>query len=150
LKISGSYSVPASRQRTYELLQDPVVLAKCMPGTDHLDKIAEDEYEMKMKMAIASIGGLFTGKIRLADQNPPESFRLIVEGAGKIGFLKGEGRLNLAPQDQSPQGESTEVAYDGDVQVGGTIASVGQRLIDTTAKMIIKKFFEKLAEAAVE
>jgi len=116
-----------------------------MPGTDHLDKIAEDQYEMKMKMAIASIGGLFTGKIRLADQNPPASFCLIVEGTGKIGFLKGEGRLNL-----SSQGESTEVAYEGDVQVGGTIASVGQRLLDTTSKMIIKKFFEKLAEAAVE
>jgi carbon monoxide dehydrogenase subunit G len=144
LKISGSHSVPANRQRTYELLQDPVVLAKCMPGTDHLDKVAEDEYEMKMKMAIASIGGLFTGKIRLADQNPPNSFRLIVEGTGKIGFLKGEGLLNL-----QQQGESTEVSFDGDVQVGGTIASVGQRLIDTTSKMIIKKFFEKLAEAAV-
>jgi len=145
LKISGSYSVPASRERTYQLLQDPVVLAKCMPGTDHLDKLAEDQYEMKMKMAIASIGGLFTGKIRLAEQNPPDSFCLIVEGTGKIGFVKGEGRLNL-----SSQGESTEVAYDGDVQVGGTIASVGQRLLDTTSKMIIKKFFEKLAEAAVE
>lgn len=145
MKICGSHSVPANRQRTYELLQDPAVLAKCMPGTDHLDKVAEDEYEMKMKMAIASIGGLFTGKIRLADQNPPQSFRLIVEGTGKIGFLKGEGLLNL-----EQQGESTEVAYDGDVQVGGTIASVGQRLIDTTSKMIIKKFFEKLAEAAVE
>ncbi len=145
MKISGTYSVPASRERTYQLLQDPVVLAKCMPGTDHLDKIADDEYEMKMKMAIASIGGLFTGKIRLSDQNPPDSFSLIVEGTGKIGFLKGEGRLNL-----SSQGEFTEVAYDGDVQVGGTIASVGQRLLDTTSKMIIKKFFEKLAEAAVE
>jgi len=145
LKISGAYSVPAKRERTYQLLQDPVVLAKCMPGTDRLDKLAEDEYEMKMKMVIASIGGLFTGKIRLADQNPPDSFRLIVDGTGKIGFVKGEGLLNLAEQ-----GESTEVTYDGNVQVGGTIASVGQRLLDTTSKMIIKKFFEKLAEAAVE
>ena len=153
MKISGSYSVPASRERTYQLLQDPVVLAKCMPGTDHLDKIAEDEYEMKMKMAIASIGGLFTGKVRLGDQNPPESFRLTVEGTGKIGFLKGEGLLNLIPQAESAElntGAKTEVKYDGDVQVGGTIASVGQRLLDTTSKMIIKKFFEKLAEVAVE
>ena len=145
MKISGSYTVPATRERTYQLLQDPVVLAKCMPGTDHLDKVAEDEYEMKMKMAIASIGGLFTGKVRLADQNPPESFRLVVEGNGKIGFLKGEGLLNLIGQE-----ESTAINYEGDVQVGGTIASVGQRLLDTTSKMIIKKFFEKLAEAAVE
>ena len=145
MKISGSQTVPANRERTYQLLQDPAVLAKCMPGTDHLDKIGPDEYEMKMKMAIASIGGLFSGKVRLADQNPPSSFRLIVEGTGKIGFLKGEGLLNLNEREQS-----TEVTYDGDVQVGGTIASVGQRLLDTTSKMIIKKFFEKLAEVAVE
>ncbi|HEY3838132.1 MAG TPA: carbon monoxide dehydrogenase subunit G [Bryobacteraceae bacterium] len=150
MKISGSYSVPATQERTYQLLQDPTVLAKCMPGTDRLDKLADDEYEMKMKMAIAGIGGLFSGRIRLADQNAPASFRLIVEGTGKIGFLKGEGLLRLTPQGESDQGVSTDVSYDGDVQVGGTIASVGQRLIDTTSKLIIKKFFEKLSEAAVE
>ena len=146
MKISGSHTVPANRERTYQLLQDPEVLAKCMPGTDHLDKLAPDQYEMKMKMSIASIGGHFAGKVRIADQHPPESFRLIVEGNGKIGFVKGEGLLNLAAEGDS----STAVSFDGDVQVGGTIASVGQRLLDTTSRMIIKKFFEKLAEAAVE
>ena len=145
MKISGSYAVPTGRERAYQLLQDPAVLAKCMPGTDHLEKVGDDEYTMKMKMAIASIGGLFSGKVRLADQHPPDSFKLIVEGNGKIGFVKGEGLLNLIPQ-----GQSTEVQYDGDVQVGGTIASVGQRLLDTPAKMVIKKFFEKLAETAAE
>ncbi len=145
MKISGSYTVPAARERAYQLLQDPAVLAKCMPGTDHLDRVGDNEYEMKMKMAIASIGGLFSGKVRITDANPPESFKLVVEGTGKIGFVKGEGLLTL-----SPQGDSTDVKYEGDVQVGGTIAGVGQRLLDTTAKMIIKKFFEKLSEAAVE
>jgi carbon monoxide dehydrogenase subunit G len=144
LKISGSYAVPVAKERTYQLLQDPEILAKCMPGTDQLTKIGLDEYEMQMKMAIASIGGLFAGKVRLADQNPPESFRLMVEGTGKIGFVKGEGLLNLVSKGES----STEVRYEGEVQVGGTIASVGQRLLDTTAKLIIKKFFEKLSENA--
>ena len=144
MKISGSHTVPAPRERTYQLLQDPVVLAKCMPGTDHLDKIGDDEYEMKMKMVIASIGGLFSGKVRLADQNPPEKFKLMVDGSGKIGFVKGEGVLSL-----EPVGDGTDVKYEGEVQVGGTIASVGQRLLDTTARLIIKKFFEKLSEAAV-
>jgi len=143
LKIAGSFAVPAARERAYQLLQDPEILAKCMPGTDQLNKVGEDEYDMKMKVIIASIGGSFGGKVRLADQNPPESFRLIVEGSGKIGFLKGDGLLNLLPN-----GDSTEVKYDGEVQVGGTIASVGQRLLDTTAKLIIKKFFEKFSEAA--
>ena len=139
MKISGSYAVPLTRERAYQLLQDPEILAKCMPGTDHLEKIGRDEYEMKMKVLIASIGGLFAGKVRLSDQKPPESFKLIVEGTGKIGFLKGEGVLNL-----TPQADATEVQYDGEVQVGGTIASVGQRLLDTTSKMIIKKFFDQV------
>lgn len=150
MKISGSYTVPASRERTYQLLQDPVVLAKCMPGTDQLNKIADDEYEMKMKMAIASIGGLFSGKIRLVDQNPPDSFRLIVEGNGKIGFVKGDGLLNLSSLATESGEANTQVTYEGEVQVGGTIASVGQRLLDTTSKMIIKKFFEKLGESAAQ
>lgn len=141
MKISGSYTVPVPHQQAYALLQDPAVLAKCMPGTDRLDKIGNDEYEMKMKVAIASFAGLFTGKVRIADLNPPQSFKLIVEGSGKIGFLKGEGLLHLNPVEQT-----TEVNYNGDVQVGGTIAAVGQRLIDTTSKMIIKKFFEKFSE----
>ena len=143
MKISGSSAIPFPPERAYQLLQDPAVLAKCMPGADKLEKIGPDEYEMKMKLSIASMGGLFSGKIRIVDQKPPESFKLIVEGTGKIGFVKGEGLLTLVPE-----GESTEVRYEGDVQVGGTIASVGQRLLDTTSKMIIKKFFAKLAEAA--
>jgi carbon monoxide dehydrogenase subunit G len=144
LKIGGSYTVPIDRQLAYTKLQDPEILARCMPGCDHLDKIGDDEYEMKMKVVISSVQGLFGGKVRLADQSPPDSFRLLVEGSGKVGFLKGEGMLTLAPVDAS-----TEVKYEGDVQVGGMIAGVGQRLLDVTAKLIIKKFFEKFT-AAVE
>ena len=146
MKISGNSVVPVPPGRAYTLLQDPVILAKCMPGTDHLARIGDDEYEMKMKMAIASISGLFAGKVKIAEPNPPLSFKLIVEGNGKIGFVKGEGVLNLSPEGDS----STDVKYDGDVQVGGTIAAVGQRLLDATSKLIIKKFFQKFSEAAKE
>jgi carbon monoxide dehydrogenase subunit G len=111
-----------------------------MPGCDRLEKVAEDTYEMKMKMMMASVSGLFDGRVRIADQNPPDRFKLIVEGAGKIGFMKGEGNLKL-----TPNGDGTDVSFDGDVHVGGTIAAVGQRLIDSTSKMMIKKFFEKIS-----
>ncbi len=140
MKIGGAYTLPAPQERAYSMLQDPGVLARSMPGCDGLVKIGEDEYEMKMKMAIASISGAFDGKVKITEQNPPSSFRLSVEGTGKIGFMKGDGLLKL-----TPNGESTDVTYDGDVQVGGTMAAVGQRLIDATAKMIIKRFFDKLA-----
>jgi carbon monoxide dehydrogenase subunit G len=120
-------------------MQDPEVLARAIPGCESLEKIGENEYKMKMKMALASISGSFEGKVRITDQTPPTSFRLIVEGAGKIGFVKGDGLLKLSPADGG-----TEVTYEGDAQVGGTMAAVGQRLIDGTSKMMIKKFFEKL------
>jgi uncharacterized protein len=145
MKIAGSHSLPVSQQRAYEVLQDPVILARCMPGCNRLDKVGEDSYEMKMKMLIASINGLFDGKVKIAEQNPYTSFKLIVEGSGKIGFVKGEGLLTLSPNEAG-----THVGYDGDVHVGGTIASVGQRLIDTTSKMMIKRFFDKLvAEVSI-
>jgi carbon monoxide dehydrogenase subunit G len=81
--------------------------------------------------------------VRITEQSPPDSFRLEVEGSGRIGFVKGGGLLKIAAKDAG-----SEVTYDGDVQVGGTIAAIGQRLIDSTSKMMIKKFFEKLAEEA--
>ena len=146
MKIAGSYTVPVPREKAYTLLQDPGILAKCMPGTQSLTKIGEDHYEMKMKMMIAALSGSFDGKIRLTDQNPPESFRLLVEGSGRIGFLKGDGLLKLSPDGES----TTKVDYEGDVSVGGTMAAVGQRLLDTTSRMMIRKFFEKLVVQLAE
>jgi carbon monoxide dehydrogenase subunit G len=140
LKIAGSQSLPFPPEEAYRMMQDPEVLARAIPGCEGLEKTGEDEYRMKMKMAMASVSGAFDGKVRISDQTPPTSFRLTVEGAGKIGFVKGDGLLTLRPKDGA-----TEVSYEGDAQVGGTIAAVGQRLIDMTAKMMIKKFFEKLA-----
>jgi uncharacterized protein len=143
VKIAGSTRLPIAPERAYEMMQDPEVLARAMPGCESLEKIGPDEYRMKMKMVLASLSGAFEGKVRITDQTPPNSFKLTVEGAGKIGFMKGAGVLNLSPVDSGAAG--TDVAYEGDVHVGGTMAAVGQRLIDATAKMLIKKFFEKLA-----
>lgn len=140
MKIAGTTTLPVPPERAYEMMQDPEVLARAMPGCESLERIGPDEYRMKMKMAMASLSGAFEGKVRITDQTPPTSFKLAVEGTGKIGFMKGEGVLKLSAAEGG-----TEVAYEGDVQVGGTIAAVGQRLIDATAKMMIKRFFEKLA-----
>jgi carbon monoxide dehydrogenase subunit G len=143
VKISGSHPLPVSPERAYKLMQDPEVLARAIPGCESLEKTAENEYRMKMKMAIATISGAFEGQVRIADQVPSSTFRLIVEGSGRIGFVKGNGLLNLRPVDGG-----TEVSYEGDAQVGGTLAAVGQRLLDGTARMMIKRFFSKLAEEA--
>jgi carbon monoxide dehydrogenase subunit G len=143
MKISGSYKLETPQQRAYELLQDPEVLARCMPGCDSLVKTGEDEYAMRMKLLVASLSGQFEGKVKLMDQEPPHRFRMRVDGAGKIGFMKGEGVISLAPE-----GTGTLLTYEGDVNLGGTMAAVGQRLVDTTSKMMLKRFFDKLSQEA--
>ena len=155
MKISGSYALPVAPERAYQILQDPVMLAQAIPGCEGLEKIGPDEYRMKMKVLLAALSGQFEGKVRIADQSAPTSFRLIVEGTGRIGFLKGDGTLKLAPaasirvlSNALSDPPSTVVSYEGEAQVGGTMAAVGQRLIDGTAKMMIKKFFDKLADLA--
>jgi carbon monoxide dehydrogenase subunit G len=140
VKISGTYTLPLTQERAYQVMQDPAVLARAIPGCEGLEKTGPDEYRMKMKMALASLSGAFEGKVRITEQAPPASFRLVVEGTGRIGFVKGDGLLRLSPVEGG-----TEVSYEGDAQVGGTMAAVGQRLIDGTSKMMIRKFFEKLS-----
>jgi uncharacterized protein len=143
MKVAGSYALPVPPERAYALLQDPDVLASCIPGCEGLDRVAEDEYAMRMKMGIAGISGRFDGKVRISGKNPPVSFHMSLEGAGKIGFMKGDGVITLSPADSG-----STVQFEGDIQVGGIIANVGQRLIETTAKMIVDRFFDGLSQAA--
>ena len=114
-----------------------------MPGCRSLVQVDVNTYAMKMKMALASISGQFDGQVCIAEDNFPNSFRLLVEGSGRIGFLKGNGLLQLATENGG-----TTIGYEGEVRVGGTISAIGQRLLDTTAKMMIKRFFDKLTESA--
>ncbi len=144
MKISGTYKLENTPpERAFELLQDPEVLAQCMPGADSLVKTGEGEYTMRMKLLIARLSGQFEGKVKLQDLDPPKQFRMRVDGTGKIGFLKGEGLIALAPEDNG-----TLLSYDGDVQLGGTMAAVGQRMVDTTSRMMLKRFFDKLSQVA--
>lgn len=141
MKIQGEQKLSATRQKVWDALLDPEVLAATLPGCEALEPVGPDEYKMKMKLAMASVQGLFDGSVKLTDQNPPESYSLEVKGSGKIGFVNGAGRFDLAED-----GEATLVRYSGDVKVGGMIAAVGQRLMDMTAKMMIGRFFSSLAE----
>ena len=101
---------------------------------------------MNMALAISSLKGLFDGKVRIEDQQPPESYRLSVTGRGKMGFINGGGSFRLIEAGES----STEIEYEGEVKVGGTMASVGQRLMDMTSKMMIKRFFTALEKELTE
>jgi carbon monoxide dehydrogenase subunit G len=143
MKVQGQQSLPLPQQAAFDLLLNTEVLARAMPGCESLLPIGPDEYQMNMKLAIAAMQGLFIGKIRIEDKNPPTSYRLVIEGSGKLGFIRGSGLLTLTPE---PPG--SQLQYSGDVQVGGLIASVGERMLDMTTKMMIRRFFDALLREA--
>lgn len=140
MKVQGSHVLPATREQVWEFLNDPARLAKCLPGCEKLEPIGPDRYKVAVKYAIAAVGGSFSGTIELLDKKPPKSMRLRTESKGVPGFVKGEGTLELAEK-----GKQTELRHSGEVQVGGLIAAVGQRMLDMASKKIIQQFFECVA-----
>jgi carbon monoxide dehydrogenase subunit G len=141
MKIQGDYTLNAPRQRVWDALLDPEILAKTLPGCEELVPVGFNAYDMQMKIAMGMVNGAFAGRVELADQQPPESYTLRLNGRGKIGFVNGVGRFQLAEAGE----QTTAVSYEGEVQAGGLIAGVGQRLMDMSAKMMIKRFFTALA-----
>ena len=143
MKIDGTNTISGTQDIVYRLLTDPVVLARCIPGCEKLEPTGENTYTTNLKVGVGTIKGNYTAKITLEDVQPPTHFKMIVEGKGTTGFVKGSGIIDLEPQN----GE-TLVKYDGDVQVGGTIASVGQRMLQGASKMMASQFFTAInAEA---
>ena len=143
MKLSGTHELEATRERVYQSLVSPDVLQRCIPGCERLERTGDNTFATTIRAGVGSIKGLFEGKVRLEDLREPEHFRMVVEGKGAPGFLKGSGDLDL-----EQDGTITRVKYAGDIQVGGTIAGVGQRMIQGTAKMMAAQFFTCLdAEA---
>ncbi len=146
MKLDGTHQLEAPRERVYQLLVNPDVLQRCIPGCERLERTGENQFAATIRAGVGSIKGVFDGKVRLEDLREPEHFRMVVDGKGAPGFLKGSGDLNL-----EEDGAATKIVYSGDVQVGGTIAGVGQRMIQATAKMMAAQFFTCLgAEAKTE
>lgn len=143
MKLDGTYQIRASRERVYQSLTNPEVLQRCIPGCERLEKTGEHTYAATIRAGVATIKGLYNGNVRLEDMRPPTHYRIVIDGKGTPGFLKGSGELDL-----EEQGETTVIHYSGDIQVGGTIASVGQRMIQGAAKMMASQFFSALETEA--
>jgi hypothetical protein len=143
MKIEGIHLISAPRERVYQSLIDPEALQRCIPGCEALEKTAENTYSVTIRAGVGAIKGVFKGTVRLEDMRPPEHYRIVVEGKGAPGFLKGSGNLDL-----EEEGVGTLIKYTGDLQLGGTIAGVGQRMIQGTAKMMASQFFTALEAEA--
>ena len=144
MKIDGTHEINAPRERVYALITDPEVLRRCIPGCESLEKTDEDTYAAIMKAGVGMVKGTFKGKVKLAEMRPPEHYRIEVDGKGGPGFVKGTGDFDLAEKDGA-----TLIKYSGEIQVGGTIASIGQRLIQGAARMMATRFFAALEVEAL-
>jgi carbon monoxide dehydrogenase subunit G len=144
MKIESTQQLHASRDRVYSDLTDPEVLRRCIPGCESLEKIGENLYAATLKAGVGAIKGTFKGEVRLEDMRPPEHYRIVVEGKGGVGFAKGSADFDLEEKDGA-----TLIKYSGELQIGGTIAGVGQRMIQGAAKMMAGRFFAAL-EAEVQ
>ncbi len=143
MKIEGEYTFSGTREAVWEIVRDPEVLSTALPGTQKFDQVGENEYEGLMQVRIGPVAGTFGGKLSVSNEVPPEGYTLTVEGTGKVGFLKGSGDVELVDQGDG----TTLMKYSGEVQIGGRVASVGQRLFDTVSKSMIKQGLDKLNEA---
>jgi carbon monoxide dehydrogenase subunit G len=143
MKIEGSHHLNAPRERVYQLLIDPQVLQRCIPGCERLEKTGDDTFAAMIRAGAGSIKGIFNGNVRLEEMRPPEHYRIVVDGKGTPGFMKGSGDLGLQEENGN-----TIIKYVGEIQVGGTIAGVGQRMIQGTAKMMASQFFTALEAEA--
>lgn len=141
MKIEGSHDVPAPRQAVWEAFLDPERLRQAIPGCEKLEALGNDEYRAVMKVGVAAVKGTFEGKVRLFDKKPPEAYRMAVEGSGAPGFVRGETQITLSEIEGG-----TRVGYAADVQVGGLIAGVGQRMLGGVSKMLADQFFNRLSQ----
>ena len=137
MDIKGTYIFDAPQDEVWQAVIDPDVLANSLPGIQDMESTADNEYKARMKVRMGPVQGQFSGTVKLVDINPPVGYHIQLDASGAQGFVKGEGDLALFQKNGS-----TELQYSGAAQVGGKIASVGQRLMESSAQALIQQGLE--------
>lgn len=141
MKVEGTYSFSVDREKVWDSLLDPEILAGCIPGSESFVPVGENSYEIVLKIKIAAFTGTYRGSIKLVDMDHPHAYRMLVEGKGSGGSVRGEALMTFAQN-----GTGTEVSVLGDVRVTGMVARVGQRLMGGASRMLMNQFFTCLQE----
>ena len=142
MKMNGEFRVPTDRETVWRALNDPEVLKECLPGCQEIEKTSDTEMTATLALKVGPVKATFAGGVTLSDLDPPNGYTLSGQGqGGTAGFASGEARVRLVEE-----GGETVVHYDVDAKVGGKLAQIGSRLIDSTAKKLAKQFFDSLAE----
>ncbi|SDB47917.1 CoxG family protein [Belnapia rosea] len=142
MEMTGERRIPAPRQQVWEALNDPEVLQASIPGCESVERVGDDQFQAKVTMKLGPMSAKFGGKVKLENLNPPESYTITGEGnGGAMGFAK--GGADVALQEVGPS--ETLLTYNVKAQVGGKMAQLGGRLIDSTAKQMADQFFNRFA-----
>lgn len=140
MKIEGTYDFSAPREKVWQVLLDPQIMAQCLPGCESMEEVAPDQYEANVKVGIAAVKGSYKAKVRIAEKQEPSHYVLSGEGSGGPGFMQGDLVIDL---EENGRGGTT-VKYSTDPKIGGLIAGVGQRMLGGIGKMMVNQFFKKV------
>lgn len=137
MKIEGKYSFNVSREKLWDTLLDPDVLASCIPGCREFRPISEDRFKVSLKVGVGAVSGTYSATVAVEDKVEPETYTMLVEGKGSGTTLRGRGTMVLHETENG-----SEVSFAGDAQVTGIIARVGQRLMGNVSKSLVGQFFD--------
>jgi carbon monoxide dehydrogenase subunit G len=144
MELKGEYRIPAPRDKVWAMLNDPAVLRECIPGCESLEGSPAEGFAARVTTKVGPVKATFNGAVKLSNINPPESYTISGEGKGGVaGFAKGGADVHLAED-----GAGTLLTYTVNAQVGGKLAQLGARLIDSTAKKLADEFFSSFATRA--
>lgn len=136
MRVEGTYTIKADVGSVWAALQDPEALAGCIPGCERFEAQGEDTYEIALKAGVGPVTAAYSGRLVVADKVVPESYRMLVEGGGVAGTVRGEVLLRL-----TEEGGETTIEIVGDAQVTGTVARVGQRFMGSASRLLMGQFF---------
>ena len=144
MELKGEYRIPAPRELVWAMLNDPNVLRECIPGCESLEGSAAEGFSARVTTKVGPVKATFNGQVTLSNVKPPESYTISGEGKGGVaGFAKGGADVHLAED-----GAGTVLTYTVNAQVGGKLAQLGSRLIDSTSKKLAEQFFSCFASKA--
>ena len=139
MKMQGKKLIQSPQQDVWKALNDPVVLKQCIPGCEEMQKLSDNDFSAKVNAKVGPVSLTMMGDVHLSDLNPPVSYRMTGQGKGGVaGFAKGGADIRL-----ENKGGATLISYDVDAQVGGKLAQIGSRLIDSTARKMADDFFSR-------
>src|SRR5215469_15992481 len=143
MEMTGEHRIPAPRQRVWEGLNDPEILKQAIPGCQTIEKVSDTEFTARVLATVGPVKAAFGGKVILSDLDPPQSYTISGEGSGgAAGFAKGGAKVNL-----DEESAETILHYTVQAHVGGKLAQIGSRLIDSVARRMADQFFTRFVAA---